>query len=106
MERFSSKPVSSFEAIYIDILGDSFPKKVFNVALMIDPTIGYIKINRFAESTYKEYKEGLLKLKAKGAKTIVIDVRDNGGGYLDQAVKIADDFLVKDAPIVSTKNKN
>lgn len=84
---------------------DVIPIRSVDVALMINPATGYIKINRFAESTYKEFKAGLQKLKDKGAKTIVLDVRDNGGGYLDQAVKIADDFLVKDAPIVSTKNK-
>ena len=96
---------SENKQLKVKLKRDVIPIKSVDVALMINPTTGYIKINRFAESTYKEYKEGLLKLKAKGAKTIVIDVRDNGGGYLDQAVKIADDFLVKDAPIVSTKNK-
>lgn len=96
---------SENKQLKVKLKRDVIPIKSVDVALMLDPTKGYIKINRFAESTYKEYKEGLLKLKAKGAKTIVIDVRDNGGGYLDQAVKIADDFLVKDAPIVSTKNK-
>lgn len=96
---------SENKQLKVKLKRDVIPIKSVDVALMIDPAIGYIKINRFAESTYKEYKEGLLKLKNKGVKTIVIDVRDNGGGYLDQAVKIADDFLVKDAPIVSTKNK-
>lgn len=81
------------------------PIKSVDVALMLNDKIGYIKINRFAESTYKEFKDGLIKLKNKGAKSIVLDVRDNGGGYLDQAVKIVDDFLVENAPIVSTKNK-
>lgn len=96
---------SENKQLKVKLKRDVIPIKSVDVALMINATIGYIKINRFAESTYKEYKEGLLKLKAKGAKTIVIDVRDNGGGYLDEAVKIADDFLVKDAAIVSTKNK-
>ena len=81
------------------------PIKSVDVALMLNENIGYIKINRFAESTYKEFKNGLNQLKRKGAQTIVLDVRDNGGGYLDQAVKIVDDFLVENAPIVTTKNK-
>lgn len=81
------------------------PIKSVDVALMLNDRIGYIKINRFAESTYKEFKNGLNQLKRKGAQTIVLDVRDNGGGYLDQAVKIVDDFLVENAPIVTTKNK-
>lgn len=81
------------------------PIKSVDVALMLNDRIGYIKINRFAESTYKEFKNGLNQLKRQGAQTIVLDVRDNGGGYLDQAVKIVDDFLVENAPIVTTKNK-
>ena len=96
---------SENKQLKVKLKRDVIPIKSVDVALMISPTIGYVKINRFAESTYKEFKEGLQQLKNKGAKTIVLDVRDNGGGYLDQAVKIADDFLVKDAPIVSTKNK-
>ncbi len=81
------------------------PIKSVDVALMLNERIGYVKINRFAESTYKEFKNGLNQLKRQGAQTIVLDVRDNGGGYLDQAVKIVDDFLVENAPIVTTKNK-
>lgn len=84
---------------------DVVPIKSVDVALMLDKTTGYIKINRFAETTYAEFKKGLLSLKKQGAKTVVIDVRDNGGGYLEKAVEIADDFLKKDQLIVFTKNK-
>ncbi|WP_333693217.1 S41 family peptidase [Flavobacterium sp.] len=96
---------SENKQLKVKLKRDVIPIKSVDIALMISPDVGFIKINRFAESTYKEFKEGLLKLKKQGAKTIVLDVRDNGGGYLDQAVKIADDFLVNEAPIVSTKNK-
>lgn len=84
---------------------DVVPIKSVDVALMIDKATGYIKINRFAETTYDEFKSGLLSLKKQGAKTLIIDVRDNGGGYLEKAVEIADDFLKKDQLIVFTKNK-
>jgi carboxyl-terminal processing protease len=84
---------------------DYIPIKSVDVALLITPTIGYIKINRFAESTFSEYRKGLVRLKKQGAKTVILDLRDNGGGYLEQAVEIADDFLVANASIVSTKNK-
>ncbi len=76
-----------------------------DAAQMINANTGYIKINRFAETTYKEFHSGLLKLKKKGAKTIVIDVRDNGGGYLEKAVEIADEFLKDKQLIVFTKNR-
>lgn len=89
----------------VKVIRDVVPIKSVDVALMLDKTTGYIKINRFAETTYDEFKKGLLSLKKQGAKTLVIDVRDNGGGYLEKAVEIADDFLKKDQLIVFTKNK-
>lgn len=79
--------------------------KSVDVAVMISPATGYIKINRFAETTYHEFKEGLLELKKQGAKSLVIDVRDNGGGYMEKAVEIADELLQDKKLIVFTKNK-
>jgi carboxyl-terminal processing protease len=73
--------------------------------VMINPTLGYIKINRFAETTHDEFKKGLLQLKQQGAKSLVIDVRDNGGGYMEIAAKIADELLIDKQLIVFTKNK-
>ena len=74
-------------------------------AIMINPTLGYIKINRFAETTHNEFKKGLVNLKKQGAKSLVIDVRDNGGGYMEIAAKIADELLKDKQLIVFTKNK-
>ncbi|AWI24893.1 S41 family peptidase [Flavobacterium pallidum] len=84
---------------------DVVPIKSVDVALMINKTDGYIKINRFAETTYDEFHKGLLELKKLGAKTLIVDVRDNGGGYLEKAVEIADEFLPKGRMIVFTKSK-
>ena len=72
---------------------------------MLNKNTGYIKVNRFAETTYKEFKIGLNKLVKQGANSLVVDLRDNGGGYLDQAVSIADEFLKDKKLIVFTKNK-
>lgn len=82
------------------------PIKSVDVALLLKPTIGYIKINRFAETTFDEFKIGLDKLQREGAKSLVIDLRDNGGGYMDQAIAIADEFLKDKQLIVFTKDKN
>ncbi len=79
--------------------------KSVDIGLMVDRTTGYIKINRFAETTYTEFEKELLQLKKLGAKTMIIDLRNNGGGYLEKAVEIADDFLKKGQLIVFTKNK-
>ena len=79
--------------------------KSVDIGLMLNKNTGYIKINRFAETTYNEFEKELLKLKKQGLKSLVIDVRDNGGGYLEKAVEIADDFLKNRDLIVFTKNK-
>jgi carboxyl-terminal processing protease len=72
---------------------------------MLTDSLGYIKINRFAESTYKEFKDGLLKLKALGATKMAIDVRNNLGGFLTIAEQIVDEFLEDEKLILFTKNK-
>jgi carboxyl-terminal processing protease len=81
------------------------PIKSVDIAFMVQKGLGYIKINRFAETTYDEFIAGLSDLKKKGAQSVVIDLRDNGGGYLEKAVQIADEFLSKDDLIVFTKNR-
>ena len=96
---------SANKKIKLKLKRDVIPIKSVDVALMVNKNTGYIKINRFAETTYDEFETGLEKLIKKGATQVIIDVRDNGGGYLEKAVEIADDFLKKDALIVFTKNK-
>jgi carboxyl-terminal processing protease len=68
--------------------------------------IGYIKLNRFSETSYNEFKEALDELLDAGATKIVLDLRGNPGGYIDVAEKIADEFLSKDKLILLTRNKN
>ena len=97
---------SENKKLNIKIKRGVIPIKSVDAALLLNPTTGYIKINRFAESTYEEFNQGLTKLKKQGAKTLVIDLRDNGGGYLEQAVAIADEFLKDKQLIVFTKDKN
>ena len=81
------------------------PIKSVDVAVMVNQTDGYIKINRFAESTYDEFKSALASLKRQNAKTLIIDLRDNGGGYMERAIQIADELLPDKDLIVFTKNK-
>ena len=89
----------------VDVTRDVIPIKSIDVAQMVNKTTGYIKINRFAEKTYDEFLSGLIQLKKEGSKHVIIDLRDNGGGYLDSAEKIADEFLKNKELIVKTKNK-
>ncbi len=81
------------------------PLKSVDAAYMLTEDLGYIKINRFAETTYKEFKESLGKLKAQGANQIALDLRDNPGGYLAEAINIVDEFLKDGKPVLFTKNK-
>jgi carboxyl-terminal processing protease len=85
---------------------DVIPIKSVDASLMVGSNTGYIKINRFAETTFNEFKTGLTNLKQKGIQSLVIDLRDNGGGYMEEAVAIADEFLKDKQLIVFTKNKN
>lgn len=84
---------------------DVIPLKSVDVALQLDQNTGYIKINRFAETTYTEFKSALEKLNKRNIDKLIVDLRDNAGGYIDAAILIADDFLEDGKLIVSTKYK-
>ena len=81
-------PISSVEAAYL-----------------LTPQLGYIKINRFAESTHDEFTTALNKLKKQGATQLALDLRDNPGGYISSAERIVDEFLSEKKLILFTKNK-
>lgn len=81
------------------------PLQSVDAAYMLTDDLGYIRINRFAETTYKEFKKNLAELKSRGAKQIALDLRDNPGGYLAEAINIVDEFLEDGKPILFTKNK-
>lgn len=72
---------------------------------MLTDELGYLKINRFAESTHDEFKEALQDLKGKGATQLALDLRDNPGGYISSAEGVVDEFLEEDKLILFTKNK-
>jgi carboxyl-terminal processing protease len=72
---------------------------------MLNKKTGYIKVSRFAETTFDEFQEHAAKLRAKGMENLVLDLRGNGGGFLSTAVKICDEFLDNEQVIVSTEGK-
>ena len=88
------------------ITRDKIPYYSVDVSYMVNESTGYIKISRFAKTTKKEFLKGLEKLKEKGVKNLIIDVRSNNGGYLNAATSIIDQFLKKDELIVYTEGKN
>lgn len=81
------------------------PLRSVDASYMLKENLGYIKVNRFAETTYKEFKNALDSLQDLGAETLVVDLRDNGGGFIAPALKMADEFLENDKLIMFTKNK-
>jgi carboxyl-terminal processing protease len=74
-----------------------------DAAYMAAPGVGYIKISKFALTTDADFRTALGKLKEQGMQKLVLDIRDNGGGYLNAATALADEFLKKDRLIVYTK---
>ena len=73
---------------------------------MLDPTIGFIKISRFARNTYEEFMEHMAELEGQGMEEVIIDLRGNGGGFLNAAVQLSEEFLQKDQLIVYTEGKS
>jgi len=89
----------------VTVQRNTIPLKSVDAYYMLTDDIGYIKINRFAESTYKEFKIALKDLQKQGAKKLTLDLRDNPGGYLGIAEQMADEFLQDGKLILFTKNK-
>lgn len=94
------------ELLDFDVKRATIPINSVDAAYMLTPTLGYIKINRFAESTYKEFKKALNNLQKQGATQLALDLRDNPGGFLTIAEQIVDEFLEKGKLILYTKNKS
>ena len=89
----------------VTITRDNVPLKSVEASYMLTRDMGYIKVNRFAESTYKEFKTALTNLQKQGAIKLTLDLRDNPGGYLGIAEQMADEFLKDHQLILFTKNK-
>ena len=85
----------------VTVSRDVVPIKSVDIATLIDDKTGYIKVNRFAETTYHEFHKAILKLKNIGATELIIDLRDNGGGYLEIATEMVDEFLKEKAYTLS-----
>ncbi|SFE94217.1 S41 family peptidase [Thermophagus xiamenensis] len=89
--------------INFEITRGSIPLYSVDVAYMLDDSIGYIKINRFARNTYQELLGALAKLKAHNCSHVIVDLRGNSGGYLDIAISMVNEFLDKGDMIVYTE---
>lgn len=88
------------------IIRDKIPQYSMDAAYMVSPGVGYIKIRSFARTTHDEFIQALDRLRKEGMTKLVLDLQDNPGGFLDQAIKIADEFLKEGNKIVYTKGQH
>ncbi len=90
----------------IKITRGIIPLYSLDAAYMFDSITGYIKLNKFAETTYREFMQAMEKLQHQHMQQLVLDLRDNGGGIMQQAVDIVDEFLDNDKLIVYTQGEH
>ena len=102
----SVKRTGNKKLLGFTITRDIIPISSIDASYIISPGIGYIRINKFAKTTHEEFLNAARDLHKKGMKKIIIDLRDNGGGFLDQAIKISDEFLDAKKLIVYTEGRN
>ena len=93
------------EKLYFTVKRDKIPLNTIDASYMIRPRVGYIKIQSFGATTYKEFIEAVQKLRQEGMKDLIIDLQQNGGGLLQTAVMIANEFLNKNDLIVYTQGR-
>ena len=88
-----------------DVTRDKIPVTTVDAVYMIRPKVGYIRIGNFGATTYQEFMDGVARLKEQGMKDLILDLQENGGGYLQAAVDIANEFLHKNDLIVYTEGR-
>ncbi len=93
------------EPLQLEITRAEIPQTTVRYAYMVEPGTGYILISDFARSTGDEVARALASLRAQGMKRLLVDLRNNGGGLLDQAIDVADQFLPKGSRIVETRGR-
>lgn len=94
------------ELMQFKIIRDKIPIYSVDATYMIDKEIGYIKINNFGSTTVDEFKKSLATLQKKGMKHLILSLQGNGGGYLNAAIQLSDEFLDRNKLIVYTQGLN
>ena len=88
------------------VIRDKIPVHTLNAAYMIRPGVGYICLESFGMKTHEEFMDAVKELEKQGMKSLILDLQDNGGGYLQTAVQIANEFLKDNEMIVYTEGRN
>nr|WP_255404791.1 S41 family peptidase [Prevotella sp. kh1p2] len=93
------------DKLFFTVTRAKIPVKTIDAVYMLRPQVGYIRISSFGATTYGEFMEGVEKLRQEGMRDLVLDLQENGGGYLQAAVQIANEFLHKNDLIVYTQGR-
>ncbi len=96
------------ELVEVEVVRDAIELHSIETAFMLDKEagIGYVRLSQFARTSYDELREALRKLRSKGLQKLIIDLRGNTGGFLDQAILIANEFLPAEKLIVYTEDRH
>lgn len=96
------------DMLYFTITRGDIPVNSVDAKFIIDTPkakLGFVRVNKFSETTYKEFITALAELKAKGASAYIIDLRENSGGYMDQAIRMANEFLRRGELVVYSEGR-
>ena len=88
------------------VVRDKIPVYSIHASYMIRPGVGYVRIEQFAQNTYDEFMRAVGRLREQGMQTLIIDLQDNGGGYLQTAVQIGNEFLQRGDLVVYTEGRS
>jgi carboxyl-terminal processing protease len=94
------------DLLYFDLVRDKIPIHSVVASFNVAPEVGYVKVTRFARTTFEEFFDAVADLQQQGAKKLILDLRGNGGGFLDQATDMVDEFIEKGELIVYTQGKS
>lgn len=100
------KRANATKPLVFNITRGDIPVTSVDASYMIEPTVGYVKVNRFSRTTFGEFLHAISQLKYHGAESMIVDLRGNGGGYMEPAILMANEFLPAYSKIVMTKGRN
>lgn len=104
--KLGIKRNTSEKLLSYDIVRGDVPMTSIDASYMVNKDVGYIKINKFARNTYDEFLHALVKLKNEGAVRYILDLRGNGGGFMEMAILMANEFLQENSLIVYTQGRD
>ncbi len=93
------------DLVEVEVTRDVIPINSIEAAFMVNDSVGYVRMSQFARTTHSEFLGAVGKLRADGMRKMILDLRDNSGGYLDQAILITNEFLPKGTLIVYTEDR-